>query len=128
MTELHTVDSTYQHRAGRGLPEGLVLLAAAVLCLHLTVHAEDWPGWRGPNQNGVSAERGLVTSWTPDGAGQIWHAEVTVRSTPVIVNGRVYVIGRTGEGITEQEVVACLDAGSTAGKIRITRPGNFRPG
>lgn len=112
MTELHTFDFIRQRRIGRGFPGGITLLAVAILCLHLVAYAEDWPGWRGPNQNGVSAERGLVTSWTPDGAGQIWHAEVTVRSTPVIVNGRVYVIGRTGEGITEQEVVACLDAGT----------------
>lgn len=32
------------------------------------------------------------------------------RSTPIVQGGRVYVIGRSGQDITEQEHVACFDA------------------
>ena len=76
--------------------------------------AAGWPHWRGPGQNGGSAETGLVSAWSRSGSGLLWRAEFTGRSTPILMNGRVYVIGRVGEGITEQERVACFDAGTGA--------------
>ena len=72
--------------------------------------AADWPGWRGPQQNGVSLEKGLISEWSADGRNLAWKADFTGRSTPVVLNGRVYVIGRVGRDITEQERVACFDA------------------
>ncbi len=65
----------------------------------------DWPSWRGPTQNGVSAETDLVESWSP-----VWHAAFTGRSTPIVLNGRVFVMGRRGEGIEHEGVVAAFDA------------------
>ena len=70
----------------------------------------DWPAWRGPTQNGTSSETGLVSSWSPDGEYLIWKADFIGRSTPIVLNNRVYVIGRIGKDITEQERVACFDA------------------
>ena len=61
----------------------------------------DWPGWRGPNQNGVSHETGLISKWTLEGENLMWKADFIGRSTPIILNGRVYVIGRVGVDITE---------------------------
>ncbi|MFQ5638799.1 MAG: PQQ-binding-like beta-propeller repeat protein [bacterium] len=72
--------------------------------------ASDWPSWRGPNQNGVSDETGLVSTWSLDGDNLIWKADFIGRSTPIVMNGRVYVAGRTGKGIDMQRVVACYDA------------------
>ena len=69
----------------------------------------DWPGWRGFNQNGVSHETGLISKWSLDGENLMWKADFIGRSTPIILNGRVYVIGRVGVDITEQEQVACFD-------------------
>ena len=70
-----------------------------------SAYPADWPSWRGPAQNGVSEETGLVKSWSP-----IWHAEFTSRSTPIVLDGRVFVIGRRGEGISQEGVVAAFDA------------------
>jgi outer membrane protein assembly factor BamB len=75
-----------------------------------TAFATDWPSWRGPNQNGISLETGLISSWSVDGENLIWRADFIGRSTPIVMNGKVYVIGRSGEGITKQERVACFDA------------------
>jgi outer membrane protein assembly factor BamB len=72
--------------------------------------ASDWPSWRGPNQNGASSETGLISTWSLEGENLIWQADFIGRSTPVIMNGRVYVIGRAGTGLTRQEQVACYDA------------------
>ena len=69
-------------------------------------------------QNGASPETGLISTWSLDGENLIWRREFIGRSTPVIVNGRVYVIGRAGKGITQQEHIACFDAetGDLCGK------------
>lgn len=90
--------------------QSIGILAFLILFGLHSADASDWPGWRGPHQNGVSDETGLVSSWTLDGENQIWLADFVGRSTPIILNGRVYVLGRTGEGKSMQRVVACYDA------------------
>ena len=72
--------------------------------------ASDWPNWRGPDHNGISPEKNLISSWSTDGENLIWRADFSGRSTPVIMNGRVYVLGRVGEGIDRQARLACFDA------------------
>ena len=72
--------------------------------------AADWPSWRGPNQTGSSSQIGLISSWSVDGDNLLWKADFMGRSTPIVLNNRVYVIGRIGMDITEQERVACFDA------------------
>ena len=70
----------------------------------------DWPFWRGPSGTGVSDEKGLVNSWSPEGENLIWKAEYTCRSTPAVFRGRLYFIGGVGDGARSQEGVTCLDA------------------
>lgn len=72
--------------------------------------ASEWAHWRGPAQTGASSETGLVSEWSIDGKNLAWKADFIGRSTPVVLDGRVYVIGRVGKDITEQERVACFDA------------------
>ena len=72
--------------------------------------AADWPSWRGPNQTGSSSQTGLISNWSLDGDNLLWKADFMGRSTPIVLNNRVYVIGRIGMDITEQERVACFDA------------------
>lgn len=92
-----------------GLLAGIVALA---LVLALPAWAGEWTQWRGPGQDGVSEETGLVSSWSQEGENLLWRVPFTGRSTPVVFDGRVCANGRAGEGITRQEVVACFDAGS----------------
>ncbi len=86
-----------------------------ILCFIVTLGvspamAGEWPSWRGAQQNGTSAETNLISSWSVSGDNLLWHAEFIGRSTPIVLNERVYVIGRTGEDITQQERIACFDA------------------
>lgn len=78
--------------------------------------AAEWTFWRGPAGNGSSPETGLISQWSESGENLIWRAPFIGRSTPVVVDGQVCAIGRVGEGVDRQEVVACYDARD--GKLR----------
>lgn len=76
----------------------------------LPLSAADWLEWRGPSQNGVSAEKDLPETWEPGGKNQVWAIDLAGRGTPVIRGERVYAFGYRGEGADLQEVLMCLDA------------------
>lgn len=101
-------------RSGLFLPS---LCALAVVCGD--VCAGDWVHWRGPTQNGASYDTGLPEKFsTRPGARDsnlIWTQPYGCRSTPIIMNGRVYIVNGAGEGIYEGERVMCFDADS--GKV-----------
>lgn len=72
----------------------------------------DWPYWRGPEMNGISREKGLPDSWSPDGENLIWkNAELGTRSTPIVMNGMLYTLVRHNPGTKQEaEKVVCVDA------------------
>ena len=37
--------------------------------------AANWPQWRGPNRDGISAETGFLESWPPAGPPLVWKAQ-----------------------------------------------------
>jgi len=67
-----------------------------------------WLGWRGPNQTGYSLEKGLPDKI--DAAQPLWTADYPGQSTPVIANGKVYIMGYLGDGPDLQEGIGCFDA------------------
>jgi len=87
-----------------------LFLIAMVGSLGADLATADWPSWRGPRQNGVATDRGLISSWSPAGKNVIWHADLAGRSTPIVIGGRVCANGRAGSGVSRQETVACFDA------------------
>ena len=54
----------------------LVVTAALVafLCQSLSAAQMDWPQWRGPNRDGLSAETGLLKEWPKEGPPLLWKA------------------------------------------------------
>jgi outer membrane protein assembly factor BamB len=61
--------------------------------------AEDWPQYRGPNRDDVSAEKGLLTAWPKEGPPLIWtygNAGVGY-SGPAVVGNRLYTLGGRGD-------------------------------
>jgi len=89
----------------RLLVSGLPLLA---LPLASSADVSGWLNWRGPQQIGVSNEKNLPDNIDPK--KPLWIQNFPGASTPVVANGRVYVMTFLGEGTELQEGVACFDA------------------
>src|SRR6202035_3826639 len=65
-----------------------------------TACAADWLHWRGPEETGFSHEKNLPDEWDPRTPGKnnlVWKASYGCRSTPLVMNGKVYIIGAAGE-------------------------------
>ncbi len=83
----------------------LCLILFATL-LAATAPAADWPQWRGPNRNGVSAES-IGTSWGANGPKVLWRASVGTGFSSISVSQRrAYTMGNTNN----QDTVWCFDA------------------
>ena len=67
-----------------------------------------WLSWRGPQQNGSSLEKNLPDKIAAKDA--LWVADFPGQSTPVIANGKLYIMGYLGDGADLQEGVTCFDA------------------
>ena len=70
------------------------------------VGAAEWPYFRGPQSNNVSAETGLPSRWTRGGENMRWRAEWVGRSTPVVLDGRVY--GKPADGRDAERMLSEL--------------------
>jgi outer membrane protein assembly factor BamB len=57
--------------------------------------AADWPGFRGPNRDGVSTETGLLKQWPPGGPKRLWAAKNLGLGfgTPSVAAGKVFGVG-----------------------------------
>ena len=94
------------------LPVEAILLLLALACVLPQAEADSWASWRGIDSDGVSADTGLPSSWSPEGENLLWKAPYGGRSAPVVVDGRVCVIRLAEPDLVErwQEQIACLDA------------------
>jgi outer membrane protein assembly factor BamB len=92
---------------------GLLSLSAAffsVVCLAFpgqAAYGGDWPQFLGPTRNGISAETGLIQSWTAMGPPILWERQVGAGfSGPIVAGQRLILFHR----LDKQEVIECLDA------------------
>jgi outer membrane protein assembly factor BamB len=71
---------------------GLAICAVAVASITSALGAANWPQWRGPGGQGVSAETGLPTAWGPE-TNVAWKTALpgTGMSSPIVWGDRVYV-------------------------------------
>jgi outer membrane protein assembly factor BamB len=73
---------------------------------------DDWPQWRGPNRDGVSAETGLLKDWPRGGPPLAWRASGAGEgySSMAVSQGKLYTLGARGD----TEYLVAYDA--TSGK------------
>ncbi len=72
--------------------------AALLACTFLTaatLTAADWPGFRGPNRDGISTETGLLKKWPDAGPPLAWTAKNLGLGwgTPAVADGKIYGLG-----------------------------------
>lgn len=72
----------------------------------------DWAHWRGPTLDGHAHQTDLPESWSPKGENLLWRKEeYATRSTPIVMNGRMYAICRSFPETTQEgEKTVCFDA------------------
>jgi outer membrane protein assembly factor BamB len=84
----------------------LIVGALSMLVVGTAAQAQDWPHWRGPNYDGISAETGLETVWE-SGPPKVWERAIgSAFSAISCVDGKVYTCGTQAK----QQVLFCLDA------------------
>lgn len=93
----------------------LLFLVIAVCLLNVNGFAgpiakeadNDWPKWRGPNGDGLSAETGLMTDWPEGGPEILWQAgSGDGYSGMSVSDGRLFTLYGRGS----DEILVCLDA------------------
>src|SRR3954467_7801716 len=75
----------------------LLLSVCAIAIGAAVVHAENWPSWRGPENNGVSKETKLPTTWSGT-KNVVWKMPLPsmAGATPVVWGDRIFLSGAEG--------------------------------
>lgn len=68
--------------------------------VRLAAAKNDWPQWRGPNRDGVSAETGLLKEWPEGGPALLWKAKGLGGgySSVVVAGGKIFTMGNVKGG------------------------------
>jgi outer membrane protein assembly factor BamB len=88
-----------------------LLALALIIAVSSLAHANNWPGWRGPENNGISKETGLPASFSAT-KNLAWKLTLPGKgsSTPVIWGDRIFLTGIEGKEVA-------LWCASTDGKM-----------
>ncbi len=90
----------------------MIAAVVAALALASGLLQADWPQYRGPNHDGVSAEK-ILKKWPASGLRQAWKVPLnTGFSSFAIAHGMAYTLVRREIDGLEQEVCLALDAKS----------------
>src|SRR5712692_5023991 len=90
-----------------------ITLATCLWLSPFSIEAGDWPGWRGPNRDGLAKEAGLLKTWPKHGPPLRWtYSNAGIGySGPAVVGDRLFLMGaRDGA-----EYVFALDLKSEQG-------------
>jgi len=75
--------------------------------------AQDWPQFRGPNRDGVSPDKGLLSAWPEDGPKLLWTAKGAGRgySSFSIADGKLFTLGDAPSTADDDkdEYLLCFD-------------------
>ena len=96
-------------------------MAVALVVAASPAWAQEWPGWRGPQRDGVAPAAQAPQAW-PEAFAPAWRVEIGEGySSPVVSGGRVFVHSRRGD----LEIVTALDLANGARLWRHDYPARF---
>jgi len=108
--------------AVKRLPLVLAGLAAAIAGLCAVAVGDDWPIYRGPAHNGISAETGWFAAGTQPKV--LWSADIGKSCSAMAVLGdRVYTMGNKADN----DIVYCFDAASGKEAWKFSYPEKLAP-
>ena len=82
----------------------------------------DWPQWRGPRQDGISLESGLLSEWPEGGPPELWRVKLGNGYSPTaVVDNRAYTMFGDDDG----EYVVCIDVADGRTVWQVTSDGPF---
>lgn len=88
------------------LPLRTLLTVASAFAVSLSLSAADWPAWRGPTADGVTAETNLPLKWSAT-ENVKWKVELPEpgNSTPIVQGDRIFLTQAVGT----RRTLMCLD-------------------
>ncbi len=97
-------------------------LVAVVLAVSGTVRAGNWPGWRGPTGNGLSAEKNLPAEWSPT-KNVAWKLALPgpAGATPVVWGDRIFLTSTSEAG---ELLLIAIDTGGKQVWQQVVAKGN----
>lgn len=84
------------------------LLPFICIFLHLAMHADNWPVWRGPRGDGTSQEKTIPVHWSA-ASNVVWKTRVpgVGHASPVVWNDKLFTVTSITE--TEERMLLCFD-------------------
>jgi hypothetical protein len=84
-----------------------MVLAVLTLPLLSAAAESNWPRWRGPEQNGHSAEADLPVKWTAE--NDLWKTPLPGigQSSPIVWGDRIFLTSALEQG--KERLVFCVD-------------------
>ena len=80
--------------------------ACSLLLVAAAVSADHWPGFRGPEGNGLSSERGLPVHWSSEQIAWAVDLPMPGNSSPIVWGDRVFLTGAMENGA--ERVLMCF--------------------
>jgi len=76
------------------------------------LHAGNWTQWRGRNRDLLILDEVIKESWPASGPKQLWQVDIECDgySSPLVVDGRIYITGSAGDKKDRRGWMFCLNA------------------
>lgn len=84
-----------------------IIFALTLATCALSLQAQDWPQFMGPDRNGISQEKGILKTWPAEGPKVLWSTDLGIGfGGPVIKAGKIYLLDRDDE---KGDTMRCYD-------------------
>jgi outer membrane protein assembly factor BamB len=101
--------------------KALLVLASFSVSCHVAV-CEDWPGFLGPQANGVSSETGLLDRWPSNEPPIIWQKQIGTGYSAASVRGDIVVLHHR---LANEEIVEGFEAATGKSIWDYSYPSHF---